>query len=223
MRGPDHSKVTRLTKSSTPTRTQTSTEGTNDRRQEILNLAAELFAQRGYEAVGVRQIADAAGILAGSLYHHFPSKRDLYIEVHKAALADAAAAIEREIAPLVDPWERLTAACRIHLGLQVDPRSATLPLMSNLSTMSEDMRIHLVKDRDRFETIYKRLVGALPLRAGIDRNIYRLCLLSLINAVPTWYRPTKMSVAEVADQIVLIFRTTVSEAAPAAKKGAGVK
>ena len=91
---PDNSKVTRLTKSSTPTRTHTPTEGTNDRRQEILNLAAELFAQRGYEAVGVRQIADAAGILAGSLYHHFPSKRDLYIEVHKAALADAAAAID---------------------------------------------------------------------------------------------------------------------------------
>ena len=47
-----------------------------------------------------------------------------------------------------------------HLGLQVDPRSATLPLMSNLSTMSDDMRAHLVKDRDRFETIYKKLVAA---------------------------------------------------------------
>ena len=52
-------------------------EDSNDRRQEILLVASDLFAHRGYDGVGVRQIADAAGILGGSLYHHFQSKRDL--------------------------------------------------------------------------------------------------------------------------------------------------
>ncbi|MBK8840212.1 MAG: TetR/AcrR family transcriptional regulator [Hyphomonadaceae bacterium] len=186
------------------------------RRQEILLVAADLFARRGYDGLGVRQIADAAGILGGSLYHHFDSKRDLYVEVHGAALAGAASLI-REIAALSDPWERLEAACRVHLSVQVDPESVTLPMMSDLSAMSSDMRVDLVKDRDRFEAIYKPLIAALPLHAGIDRGINRLCLLSLINAVRTWYRNGGMDVDQIAKQIRLIFRAS-SGVAPTATR-----
>ena len=144
-------------------------EDTNDRRQEILLVASDLFARRGYDGVGVRQIADAAGILGGSLYHHFQSKRDLYVEVHGAALAGVANLIEKEIAPLTEPWERLEAAVRVHLGAQVDPDSVTLPMMSDLSLMASDMRTDLIKDRDRFEVIYRGLIAALPLRPGGHR------------------------------------------------------
>ena len=189
-------------------------EDTNDRRQEILLVASDLFARRGYDGVGVRQIADAAGILGGSLYHHFKSKRDLYVEVHGAALAGVANLIEKEIAPLTDPWERLEAAVRVHLGAQVDPDSVTLPMMSDLSLMASDMRTDLIKDRDRFEVIYRGLIAALPLRPEIDRSIYRLCLVSLINAVPTWYRSGRMGVDEIARQIVTIFRASSGAVSP---------
>jgi AcrR family transcriptional regulator len=205
-----------LTKATATKRVQPAAEESNARRQEILLVASDLFARRGYDAVGVRQIADAAGILGGSLYHHFPSKRDLYVEVHSAALAGAASRMEAEIAELNDPWERLEAACRVHLAVQVDPESVTLPMMSDISAMSSDMREDLVKARDRFEVIYKRLIADLPLNASIDRSIYRLSLVSLINAVPMWYRTGRLSVAEIAAQIVTIFRASAGPA-PKAK------
>src|SRR3954462_284621 len=44
------------------------------RRDELLGIAARLFAERGFKNTTVRDIADAAGILSGSLYHHFDSK-----------------------------------------------------------------------------------------------------------------------------------------------------
>ena len=44
------------------------------RREELLQIAGALFAQRGFKNTTVRDIADAAGILSGSLYHHFDSK-----------------------------------------------------------------------------------------------------------------------------------------------------
>jgi AcrR family transcriptional regulator len=47
----------------------------------MLVLAAELFAQKGYRATTVREIADAAGILSGSLYHHFDSKESIGDEI----------------------------------------------------------------------------------------------------------------------------------------------
>jgi len=48
-----------------------------DRRDVILERAADLFARQGVAATTVREIADAVGILSGSLYHHFASKDEI--------------------------------------------------------------------------------------------------------------------------------------------------
>jgi AcrR family transcriptional regulator len=47
------------------------------RREEIVEIAKELFAARGYAATSMREIADAAGVLSGSLYSHFRSKAQI--------------------------------------------------------------------------------------------------------------------------------------------------
>jgi len=51
------------------------------RRDELLELAATMIAERGLRATTVRDIADSAGILSGSLYHHFKSKEQMVEEV----------------------------------------------------------------------------------------------------------------------------------------------
>ncbi|MEI6252854.1 MAG: TetR family transcriptional regulator KstR2 [Mycobacteriaceae bacterium] len=56
------------------------------RRDELLGLAATMFADRGLRATTVRDIADAAGILSGSLYHHFSSKEEMVDEVLRGFL-----------------------------------------------------------------------------------------------------------------------------------------
>ncbi|MGV0835566.1 TetR family transcriptional regulator KstR2 [Mycolicibacterium thermoresistibile] len=56
------------------------------RRDELLQLAAEMFAERGLRATTVRDIADSAGILSGSLYHHFASKEEMVDEVLRGFL-----------------------------------------------------------------------------------------------------------------------------------------
>ncbi|MEV0434655.1 MULTISPECIES: TetR/AcrR family transcriptional regulator [Nocardia] len=58
------------------------------RRDELLALAADLFAERGLRATTVRDIADSAGILSGSLYHHFDSKESMVDEILRGFLDD---------------------------------------------------------------------------------------------------------------------------------------
>ncbi|MGW6726286.1 TetR/AcrR family transcriptional regulator [Nocardia sp. NPDC055029] len=58
------------------------------RRDELLDLAANLFAERGLRATTVRDIADSAGILSGSLYHHFDSKESMVDEILRGFLDD---------------------------------------------------------------------------------------------------------------------------------------
>jgi len=57
------------------------------RRDELLELAAAMFAERGLRATTVRDIADSAGILSGSLYHHFSSKEEMVDEVLRTFLS----------------------------------------------------------------------------------------------------------------------------------------
>jgi len=52
-----------------------------DRHDQILAVAAGLFARKGVAAATVREIADEVGILSGSLYHHFGSKEAIIIEL----------------------------------------------------------------------------------------------------------------------------------------------
>jgi len=54
---------------------------TSERRADLVRIAAELFAERGYRATTVRHIGDAAGVLSGSLYHHFDSKETILDEL----------------------------------------------------------------------------------------------------------------------------------------------
>lgn len=171
------------------------------RKEKILTVAGKLFSQRGYASVAIREIADAAGILGGSLYYYFPSKRDLFIEVHRRALTRAVTGIEAAIAGKSDPWERFEAAIMAHMTIYLDPTSLTQPLMSDSSAMMSDMRGELIKDRDSFERIYRRLVDELPLPSRINRTVYRLFVLSQLNSVANWYRPGKLSPRQIGQQI----------------------
>lgn len=181
-------------------------EDDSARRDQILVAAGLLFAKRGYASVSVREIADAAGILGGSLYYYFPSKRELFIEVHRMALTRAVAGIESAIAPYKDPWERFEAAIVAHMVIYLDPTSLTQTLMADMSAMMSDMRPDLIKDRDRFELIYRRLVDDLPVPARINRTVYRLFVLSLLNSVTNWYRDGRLTPKDIARQIFLLVR-----------------
>lgn len=61
------------------------------RRDAMLVLAAELFAEKGFRATTVRDIADAAGVLSGSLYHHFDSKESIVDQLLSEFLDDLVA------------------------------------------------------------------------------------------------------------------------------------
>lgn len=72
----------------TPPKGPDESAGKSGRRAELLELAAGMFAERGMRATTVRDIADAAGILSGSLYHHFDSKESMVDEILRGFLDD---------------------------------------------------------------------------------------------------------------------------------------
>src|SRR3954447_7168061 len=74
----------------------------SERRADLVRIAAELFAERGYRATTVRHIGDAAGVLSGSLYHHFDSKETILDELLSSYLNELVETY-REITAGVEP------------------------------------------------------------------------------------------------------------------------
>jgi AcrR family transcriptional regulator len=75
----------------------------SERRAHLVLLAGELFAEKGFRATTVREIADAAGILSGSLYHHFDSKESIGDEILQGFLNEVLADYREAAATEDDP------------------------------------------------------------------------------------------------------------------------
>jgi AcrR family transcriptional regulator len=181
-------------------------DGVRSRRDEILAVAAQLFARKGYRGTSMRDIGEASGVLGGSLYHHIKSKDALFVELHNGALDAAEARIAAAVADVADPWDRLEAACVALLEVQLAPDSLTTPMMNDFREVPDAVRAQLVARRDRFEGLFRVIVADLPLPAGIDRSIYRNLLLSQLNAAADWFRPGRLGPRDIAMQVARIFR-----------------
>ena len=185
------------------------------RRRQIMEIAAQIFARKGYRGTSMRDIGEAAGVLGGSLYHHIKSKDALFVELHHAALDAAEAQIAAAIDCHDDPWVRLEAACATLLDIQLDPHSLTMPMMNDFREVPERVRAARIDRRDRFEQLFRSLVADLPLPAEIDRSIYRNLLLSQLNSAADWVRPGRMMPHDIAAQIVRVFRHDDDDPPPA--------
>jgi TetR/AcrR family transcriptional regulator, cholesterol catabolism regulator len=75
----------------------------SERRSHMVALAGDLFAQKGYRATTVREIADAAGILSGSLYHHFDSKESIGDEILSGFINEVLADYRTAVASAASP------------------------------------------------------------------------------------------------------------------------
>jgi len=173
------------------------------KREGVVQTAARLFAQRGYETTTMQDLTEATGLTAGGLYHYFGSKEQLLIAICDALMepllsaVDALdlAALEPEAAlrALVETWVAHVAAHRDHMVVFIQERH----------TIERDPQwSHVVASRKRFERLLERTLervereGAHPLA---DRRLTTFALLGMVNHLPQWYRPRgRLAVEQIA-------------------------
>ena len=106
----------------------------------MVQLAGELFAQKGYRATTVREIADAAGILSGSLYHHFDSKESIGDEILSGFINDVLADYRAAAASGGSPREVLEQIVRSTSQTLARHRPALAMLQNDWSYFSGQPR-----------------------------------------------------------------------------------
>ena len=171
----------------------------DNRLAAVLDAAARLFAEKGYAAASMRDIAQACGMLPGSLYYHFPAKEDLVAAVYEAGVRELLEAVRGALTRAREPWARLEAACAAHLETVLRRSDYAQVLVRVLPSDVPGAAARLKALRADYEQPFRELVGALPLPAGADRRMLRLMLLGALNWARFWFdeggRETPRSVA----------------------------
>lgn len=171
----------------------------------ILDVAANLLRNHGYEATTVRAIADRVGIKAGSLYHHYPSKDAIVAAVVNDGVRIVFNAVEAALAALpadASPRDRLEAATRAHLLSSLQNSDYTSASIRAFAFLPDAVRAECRWERRRYEAIWAGLVGqardAGLIRPGISLDVVRLMLLGAVNWAGEWYRPGRLSIERIA-------------------------
>lgn len=119
---------------------RTQAERTEATRAALIAAARPLFAQRGYAGVGTEEIARAAGVTRGALYHHFDGKRELFEAVYERIeieLAEriAAGALEANAS---SPLAAMRAGAEMFLLASTEPETQRIVLLDGPSVLGWD-------------------------------------------------------------------------------------
>jgi TetR/AcrR family transcriptional regulator, cholesterol catabolism regulator len=192
----------------------------SQRRADVVRLAGELFAQKGFRGTTVREIADAAGILSGSIYHHFDSKESIGDEILSGFLNEVLADYRSAVSTAAGPAEALEQIVRSSSHTLTRHRAALTMLQNDWNYFSTQPRFgYLRKDLREIERIWitqlDRGKEAGVFRPDLDVKLtYRL--LRDILWLPMNWRQASFSTDQVVDAFLrLLFDGITNPAARA--------
>jgi AcrR family transcriptional regulator len=175
------------------------------RREEILAIAAELFAEKGFATTTVREIADTAGILSGSLYHHFDSKESMVDEILRTFLDDILTRYRAAVAAGGDPAKILRELVRAAFNALGTHRPAVAVMINEYNLLVQYPRFAYLRDgADETERLWAGVVeqgiATGTFRADIDPHMIYRFMRDAIWVSVRWYRPDgRLSPEEIAD------------------------
>jgi len=175
------------------------------RRDEIVAVAAELFAQKGFDGTTVRDIADTAGILSGSLYHHFRSKEQIMEEIFAAYFDEVDERWTTVLEQVDDPADQFRAMLR-ELVLAVDRHPGAARMLTNewpnLRQIG-DLQGRWKSLETRITSLIEEAVANGTFRSDIDPFFLYSVGMDVVRGFAGWYRPaSRTDIVKVADAYV---------------------
>jgi AcrR family transcriptional regulator len=162
-------------------------------RQDVIEAAGRLFADKGYHGTSMRDLGRELGLLGSSLYAHVESKQDLLVEVVEEGArlfhASAAAALAAG-GSSSDQLRRLIAG---HVGVVLDNPDVARTYLNEARMLDAEHRSRVIAARDGYEQAFRQVildgVSDGSFRSDADPKLSSIFILSILNALERWYRP----------------------------------
>jgi TetR/AcrR family transcriptional regulator, cholesterol catabolism regulator len=173
-------------------------------RHDLITAATRVFAEKGYSATSLRDIASAAGIQRGSVYHHVASKEELLLQGLLPALEQATVEVESVVdvalgQPAPDFSEALRTAIATHLhclygnasleGVKIYLAENLLASHSALTPAAKSrLRSLTSRHQENFTRLLQAGISAGAFRPELDAKLEAYLVLGMCNWVSRWYR-----------------------------------
>jgi AcrR family transcriptional regulator len=180
-------------------------------RDKVLAAAVQMFAEYGYHAATMRDIARMAGIQAASIYYHYASKQALLVEVMETHMRQLNANLEQIVSKQDTVQQRLYEAISNHIRLHTTYKSEFFIIDTEIRALKGENRGEVLALRDQYEDLFQKL-----LREGMEQGVLRqtdvkvssYAIIAMCTEVAQWFRPSgRLSV----QQVIEIYNQMVTE------------
>jgi AcrR family transcriptional regulator len=175
------------------------------RHVEVLEAAARVFHEKGYESTSIQDIAEAVGILKGSLYYYIRSKEDLLYEIIKDVHEDALANVRHVDEMEGDALQKMRAFVTSHLIFNAKNMTKMGVFFHDFRSLSGERRRTIVEARDVYDELVRRLIRdgqeQKIICPDIDPKSSSFAIMGALNWIYQWYKPQgKLSATAIADE-----------------------
>ncbi|OHU78994.1 TetR/AcrR family transcriptional regulator [Mycobacteroides chelonae] len=172
-------------------------------RRRIMDVATELFAEKGFHATGVAEIGAAAGVRGGALYYHIGSKEELLWEILRSYIDEMLTEAAHIAGMNTPPAKRLRTLIGSYVILIVKYRKQVAIQVRDGSALTGGRAAELQGMRDELQRCWQRVLDE-GYEAGVFRTSDHLitnAILGMLNMVAVWYRADGKSPAQIAKRI----------------------
>ena len=179
-------------------------------RRMILDRTARLLVEKGYSSTSLRDIANAVGMKAGSLYYHFDSKESLVEEILTEGVQLVQSTVQDALNSAQDlaPMDRLQLAMQLHLQALHDRSDYASAHIRCFAHVPQEIRHRLRGARSTYEKVWDTLldevVTAGNLAPDVDLRVLKYALFGMMNWTLEWRGAKEIDPKELADQFYRI-------------------
>jgi TetR/AcrR family transcriptional regulator, cholesterol catabolism regulator len=180
-----------------PARSRTRSEAApkakrRNRDGEILEAAIDVFYEKGYTAASIQHVADAVGVLKGSLYYYIETKEDLLFRICEMVHKQSTEILDEVQALETDPIERIRAYIYAHIKWYLQNRKMVGVFFRDWRYLTGEQLEQVAAHRRGYDRLVRGMISdartAGEVDDAIDEKYASFFILAAVNAVPDWYR-----------------------------------
>jgi AcrR family transcriptional regulator len=183
------------------------TDQYDERLQNLLHTAAQVFAQQGYHATSMRDLAKATRMSLAGMYYYVRCKDELLYQIQERCFTDVLQGAQEAAEAGTDPGDRIERLINHHVTFFANNMSEMQVLSREANSLTPERQDAIDRLKKQYVTLVAELIGdAQGDAARADNRVAAYALFGMMNWIYTWYDPAgRVKPEQLAEQFSRVF------------------